>query len=85
MKLICLLCKKISLSKTLSSRNFRMKYNLAAGGGVGWGGRNPCLINSNYFKKKSEASFLFAYWQCVIKVIGTDVNNLSGVLECTLF
>lgn len=38
MKLICLLCKKISLSKTLSSRNFRMKYNLAAGGGggVGW-------------------------------------------------
>ena len=77
MKLICLLCKKISLSKTLFFRNFRMKYNL--------GGDNPCLINSNYFKKKSEASFLFAYWQCIIKVIGMDVNNLSGVLECTLF
>lgn len=28
MKLICLLCKKISLSKTLFSRSFRMKYNL---------------------------------------------------------
>lgn len=32
-----------------------------------------------------EASFLLAYQQYITKVIGTDVNNLSGVLECIPF
>lgn len=32
-----------------------------------------------------QASFLLAYQQYMTKVIGTDVNNLSGVLECVLF
>lgn len=73
MKLIYLLCQKISLSQTIFSRGFRIKYNL--------GGekkkKNPCSTNSNHFKKKPEASFSLAYWQCLTKVIGTAVNNVS--------
>lgn len=37
-------CVRKSLSKTIFSRGFRMKYS--------WGEGNPGLPDSNYFKKK---------------------------------
>lgn len=72
MKLICLLCKKILLSKTLFSRSFRMKYNL---------GVKSMLNKFKLFKKKWRHPVYLRIGMCHFKVIGTDGNNLSGVLE----